>query len=325
MSEQTESSIPPELRPQAADCDYDLDRALTAVVSLRAQIPDDAFTASILGTERAGHGVVIGEPGLVLTIGYLVTEADQVWLISAAGRAIPGDVIGYDYESGFGLVRALGALDVPPLEQGSVRDLHVNDPVVLAGHGGRSQALKARVAARREFAGYWEYVLDEAVFTAPPHPNWGGAALIGRDGRLCGIGSLYIDQVLPQMPALDGNMCVPIDLLRPILGELLAYGRTLKPARPWLGMFVSEVQNHLLVAGVYNDAPAAAADLRAGDIVLEVAGEPVRGLATLFRTVWACGDAGSDIPLTVHRDGKTFTVRVRSVDRRDLWRGPALH
>ena len=325
MSEQAEPHIPLELRPQPSEFDYDLDEALSAVVSLRAAIPDDAFTASILGTERAGHGVLISDRGLVLTIGYLITEADRIWLVSSSGRAVTGDVVGYDYETGFGLVQALGALDAPALSLGSARDLHINEQVVLAGHGGRAQALKARVAAKREFAGYWEYVLDEAVFTAPPHPNWGGAALIGPTGQLCGIGSLYIDQILPHMQSMDGNMSVPIDLLQPIMQELLSYGRTLKPARPWLGMFVSEVQNRLMVAGVYNDAPAAEAKLRAGDVVLEVAGAPVSELATMFRTVWAYGTAGTEIPLTVHRDGKTFEVRIHSVDRRDFWRAPDLH
>lgn len=325
MSDDSDTQIPPELNPRPADYDYDLVGALSAVVSVRAHIPEDAFTASILGTERAGHGVVIGAHGLVLTIGYLITEADQVWLVTQHGQAVRGDVVGYDYETGFGLVQALGALDLAAIELGSARALHLNQDVVIAGHGGRRQALTARVADKREFAGYWEYVLDEALFTIPPHPNWGGAAVIGPDGRLCAIGSLYVDQVVPQLPGQDGNMSVPVDLLRPIMHELVSYGRTLKPARPWLGMFVSEAQERLLVAGVYSGAPAAAAELRAGDVVLAVDGTPVEGLATLFRKVWAHGAAGAEIPLTVERDGRTFEVRVHSIDRRAFWRAPDLH
>ena len=325
MSESAEPHIPVELRPRPADVDYDLNRALDAVVSLRARIPEDAFTASILGTERAGHGVVINERGLVVTIGYLITEASEIWLIANNGRAIAGDVVGYDYETGFGLIQALGALDTPALTLGSTRDLPLHEEVVVAGHGGRSHALKARVAAKREFAGYWEYVLDEALFTTPPHPNWGGTAVIGPDGRLCAIGSLFIDQILPELAPLEGNMNVPIDLLLPIMQELMTYGRTLKPARPWLGMFVSEAKNRLVVAGVYNDAPAAEARLRAGDVVLAVAGKRVSELATMFRAVWAYGTAGSEIPLTVQRDGKTFELNIQSVDRRDFWRAPDLH
>ena len=325
MSEQTDPSIPSAMRPKADDVAYDLDQALAAVVSLRARIPEDAFTANILGTERSGHGVVIGERGLVLTIGYLITEANEVWVVGNNGRAVRGDVVGYDYESGFGLVQALGSLDLPALELGSVNDLRLRQEVVLAGCGGRSHALKARVVAKREFAGYWEYVLDEAIYTTPAHPNWGGAALLGEDGRLCGIGSLYIDQVLPQMTGQEGNMSVPVDLLKPIMAELLSYGRTLKPARPWLGMFVSEVDAQLLVAGVYDDAPASQTALRSGDVILEVGGHTVNGLASLFRSVWAQGTAGCEIPLTLQREGRSFEVRVPSVDRRHFWRAPDLH
>ena len=325
MSEHTDPSIPPALRPKPDELAYDLDHALAAVVSLRARIPDDAFTANILGTERSGHGVVIGEHGLVLTIGYLITEANEVWLVGNNGRAVRGDVVGYDYESGFGLVQALGSLDLPALTLGSANDLRVQQDVVLAGCGGRSHALKARVASKREFAGYWEYVLDEAIYTAPAHPNWGGAALLSAAGHLCGIGSLYIDQVLPQMTGQDGNMSVPVDLLAPIMSDLLSYGRSLKPARPWLGMFVSEVDAQLLIAGVYDDAPASHTALRSGDVILEVGGRAVSGLAGLFRTVWAQGTAGCEIALTLLREGRSFEVRIPSVDRREFWRAPDLH
>ena len=317
--------IPRELTPRAEDLSYDLVAALAAVVSLRAEIPENAFTAQVLGTERAGHGVVIGERGLIVTIGYLVTEAERIWIVSQSGRVVAGDVIGYDYESGLGLVQALGALDTAPLAIGSVNTLKPHDEVILAGYGGIRHALKARVVARREFAGYWEYVLDEAIFTAPPHPSWGGAALLGPDGRLCGIGSLYIDQVHPDFPGQDGNLSVPIDLLAPIMDELLRYGRTLKPARPWLGMFVSEADNRLVVAGMYQNAPAAQSDIRPGDTVLGVAGSPVAGLASLFRQVWAYGEAGCEVPLTVEREGTRLDVRIKSVDRRHFWRAPDLH
>lgn len=325
MNDETEPQIPPELMPQASDVAYDLEAALSTVVSLRAHVPDDAFTAPILGTERAGHGVVIGDRGLIVTMGYLISEADQIWIISDSGRAVAGDVIGYDYETGFGLVQALGALEVAPIELGSARTLNVDDEVVFAAYGGRTQAVKAHVTARREFAGYWEYVLDEAIFTAPPHPSWGGAAVIGPDGRLAAVGSLYIDQARAEVSAPNSNMSVPVDLLVPIMDELLNYGRTLKPARPWLGMFVSEAQDRLIIAGVYNEAPAAMAELRPGDVVMAVAGMPVAGLATMFRTVWAQGKAGDEIPLTVERDGRILDVRVQSVDRRELWRAPHLH
>ncbi len=324
MSADSEHSIPAELIPRPEQVDFELDTALSAVVSVRARIPEDAYTAPILGTERAGHGVVISAQGLVLTIGYLITEAEQLWLFDQTGRAVAGDVVAYDYETGFGLIQALGKLGVAPLELGSVQALAVDDRVIVAGYGGRRQALRARVAAISEFAGYWEYLIEQALFTAPAHPNWGGAAVIDSAGRLCAIGSLYIDRILPQGVSLDGNMSVPVDLFKPIMNELLAYGRTLKPPRPWLGMFISQVREALVVAGVYAHAPAASA-LRSGDVVRAVAGAPVSELAALLRQIWACGEAGVDIPLTIERERRILELRVRSVDRRDFWKKPSLH
>ena len=324
MSDDTEHSIPAALMPRQEQVDYDLEAALSAVVSVRASIPEDAYTAQILGTERAGHGVVISAEGLVLTIGYLITEAEQLWLFDQTGRAVAGDVVAYDYETGFGLIQALGKLGVAPLELGSVQALAVDDPVIIAGYGGRKQALRAKVAAIGEFAGYWEYLIEKALFTAPPHPNWGGAAVLDPAGRLCAIGSLYIDRILPHGTAVEGHMSVPVDLFKPIMTELLSFGRTLKPPRPWLGMFVSQVRDALVVAGVYAHAPAASA-LRSGDVVRAVAGSPVTALAEFLRQIWACGEAGVDIPLTIERERRILELRVRSVDRRSFWKKPSLH
>ena len=224
MSNARESMIPEEARPKAGDYSFNLDRLLSAVVSLRAEVPEGAFTAQVLGTERAGNGVVIGDNGLVLTIGYLITEAETIWLAANDGKVAPAHVVGYDQATGLGLVQALTRLDVEPLPFGSVRDIHPSNPVIIAGHGGPRHALKAEVIAKREFAGYWEYLIDEALFTAPAHPNWGGTACIGTDGRLIGIGSLLIqhsngsDDGDTDEATADGNMIVPVDLLPPILG-----------------------------------------------------------------------------------------------------------
>jgi len=324
MSSPPDAPISPGLNPRPEQVEYDLDRTLSAVVSVRTRVPDDAFTATILGTERAGHGVAISRQGLILTIGYLVAEAEQVWVFDQAGRPVAGDALAYDYETGFGLVQALGPLSSPPLELGSVSELGIGNTVVVAGHGGRRQALRARVAAISEFAGYWEYLIDQALFTAPPHPNWGGAAVLDSRGRVCAIGSLYLDRTLPGGTTDAGNMSVPVDLFIPIMDELLTYGRTLRPARPWLGIFVSQVDEALVVAGVYDHAPAARI-MRPGDIVRALAGTPVDELAPFFRRLWACGEAGVEIPLTIEREGRLLEVRIHSMDRRDFWKKPKLH
>ena len=324
MAEQKEWAFPAEMRPRPEDWRFELDGALDAVVQLRAEIPDDAFTASILGTERAGNGVVIAENGLVLTIGYLITEASVIWLTTNKGTVVGGTVLAYDQGSGFGLVQPLGRLGVKPLERGSINSIRVGENVVVAGHGGRAHALKATVFAKREFAGYWEYVLDEALFTAPAHPQWGGAALIGADGRLAALGSLLVQEKI-DAGTIQGNMLVPIDLLEPILEPMLKTGRTNRPARPWLGMYTTEAGERLVIAGLASGGPAERAGARVGDAVLEIAGAKPRSLADLWRKVWAVGPSGAVVQLKVARSGKITEVRIASADRGDFLKKPHLH
>ena len=311
--------------PTPDEVSFDLETVLGSVVSLRARIPEDAMTASILGTERAGHGVAINDSGLVLTIGYLITEADSVWLVDNANTTVPAYVVAYDQETGFGLVQALQRFPVRGLPLGSSATLSEGDYVVFAGHGGVSEAVAAEVVLKREFAGYWEYLLEEAIFTAPAHPNWGGAAVIGRDGSLRGIGSLLVQHVRSEAEAFNANMVVPVDLLKPILEELLTFGRQNKPGRPWLGMMTTEYEGHLVVAALTTGGPAEQAGVEAGDVVLEVNGESVSGLATMFRRVWRLGEAGVYVPITVYRNDSTREIVIESVNRDQRLKRPALH
>jgi S1-C subfamily serine protease len=317
-------AFPDELQPQPEEFGFDLDRALNAMVLVRTEIPEQAFTASILGTERLGNGVVIQSDGLVLTIGYLITEASNIWLTTHSGAAVAATALAYDQATGFGLVQPLGKLDAPVLKRGSSADCAVGDDLLVAGHGGRAHALKAKLLAKREFAGYWEYLLDEALFTAPAHPQWGGSALIGRDGRLLGIGSLLVQEKITD-EAEQGNMIVPIDLLEPILNDLLTTSRSSRPPRPWLGIYTTELGGNVVVAGVAEGGPAEQAGLQTGDVLLEVDGARIAGLADLFRKIWALGAAGVEVPLTIAREGKGMQFGVRSIDRHDLLWKPYLH
>jgi len=325
MVKKPEWEIPVLAQPKPEAFDFDLDRVLQSVVSLQASIPEDAFTAPILGTVRAGSGVVIRDSGVVLTIGYLITEAQTIWLHLFDGHAVPGHVLAYDQETGFGLVQALARLDAPTLPLGRSRDAKVGDAVVVAGAGGRKHSVVARIAAKQEFAGNWEYVLDEAFFTAPAHPFWGGTAMIGGDGALLGIGSLQVQQVRESGTAEPLNMIVPIDILKPILEDLLTMGRPNHPPRPWLGLNATEIEDKIVVARVSNGGPAKRANLRSGDIVLAVAGTKVGDLAAFFRKVWSLGKAGVEVPLTIYRDGRAFEARVTSGDRNRFLKGPSLH
>jgi S1-C subfamily serine protease len=324
MAETSNWAFPPRLQPQPDELRFDLEAALQSVVLVHAEIPDEAFTATILGTERIGHGTVIGADGLVLTMGYLITEAETIWLTAHDGTVVPGHALAYDQVTGFGLILPLGQLDVAPIERGSAANTTVGDSVIVIGHGGVEHSLDAKVIARREFAGYWEYLLEDALFTSPPHPQWGGTALVGQDGRLLGVGSLLVQESVGT-ETIDANMFVPIDLLDPILEDMKKLGRPARSPRPWLGMYTTPDKGSLVVGALTQGGPAHRAGVRLGDVVLEVAGEPVADLADLFRRIWNTGCAGTEVPLTLARGKSTSRIRVTSADREDFLTKPRRH
>jgi len=324
MAPLSQTKVPPATQPQPGDYSFDLDAALGAVVGLHSMVPADAFTAETLGTERAGNGVVI-DKGLVLTVGYLIMEAETVWIHQNEGGAVEGHVLGFDYQTGFGLVQALGQLRSKPLTLGSSREAQVGNRVVTGGAGGRAHSLAGKIVAREPFAGYWEYALDEALFVAPAHPNWGGTALISERGELVGIGSLQLDSATEGNAARQVNMMVPIDLLTPVLPDLTSYGRIDRPARPWLGLYATEIDGNVVVAGIASKGPAAKAELKTGDIILAVRNKPVTTLLEFYKGLWALGTAGVDVPLTLKSRGVTFDVTLKSVDRAKMMRVPKMH
>ncbi|KGE02110.1 S1C family serine protease [Rhizobium sp. YS-1r] len=299
----------------------DIEKILRSVVAVRASIPDNAFTANTLGTRREGNGVVIRDNGLVLTIGYLITEAEEVWLTRRDGRVVPAHALAYDQESGFGLVQALSPLDLPALEMGDSDSAQVGDPIVFAD--GEGEYVRGNIVAKQEFAGYWEYLLDEAIFIAPAHPSWGGAALIDAEGKLIGIGSLRL-QMSKGGEVADINMAVPINLLRPILDDVLNRGEINRPPRPWLGAFSAESNGEVIVMSVTENGPAAKAGLKRGDVISEIRDGEVDGLADFYRKVWESGPPGSEIPMRILRDGREAWLRVKSADRNDFLHKPQL-
>src|SRR5665213_240129 len=313
-----------QLQPKPAEYAFDLEGALASIVGVRATIAEDAFTAKTLGTERAGNGVVVDSQGIILTIGYLVTEAETLWLNTHDGRALPGHVLAYDQETGFGLIQALGRLGLPALPLGHASAASIGDKVVVGGSGGRIHSVAARIAAKQQFAGYWEYLLDEALFTAPAHPNWGGTGVIDEGGRLIGGGSLHLEHARENTAPEHMNMIVPIDLLKPIYNDLLTLGRANKPPRPWLGLYATEIDGKVVVAGLASEAPARRGDLRVGDIILSVAGQNVGDLAALYAAIWSLGRAGVEVPLSLYRDGRTLNPVLRSTDRALLLKKPRL-
>jgi serine protease Do len=294
-----------------------LEDLVSAVVHIRTTINPDGQTVQSLGREREGSGIVIDEDGLVLTIGYLMVEAHAAEVTTNAGRTVPATIVGYDHETGFGILKTIEPIRVKPLAFGRAADVKESDPVLVASHGGPGSVTAAFVVAKREFAGSWEYLLDEAIFTAPPHPAWSGAALISREGKLLGVGSLIVGDSAGTGEATPGNMFVPIERLPPVLGDLIADGRVSGPGRPWLGVAADDVRGRLMVGRVTPGGPAEKAGVRRGDEIVGVAGETPRSLADFYRKVWATGAAGASVPLDVQQGPEKRRIDVKSINRLD--------
>ncbi|MHA1567375.1 MAG: S1C family serine protease, partial [Alphaproteobacteria bacterium] len=288
---------------------------LRALVGIEADIPSGARTAPGLGTHREGNGVVISEDGLVLTIGYLILEAASVDITLQNGREVAAEVVAYDHDSGFGLVRATQALGIDPIQLGDSAAVLANQRALVATRNGVSDALGVRVVSRRVFSGSWEYMIEDAIFTSPPHRQFAGAALIGAEGKLIGIGSLFVGNAGNEDK--PGNMFVPINEIKPILQELVDNGRRTAAPRPWLGVYPEPLQGFVFISRVAEGGPAEGAGVRAGDLVVEVDGVGVGDVEDFYRSIWATGDAGTTIDLTLlSRGGQLREITIPSIDRR---------
>ncbi len=291
---------------------------LKAVVKVRAVIPDGAVTAPLLGTEREGNGILIDSDGYILTIGYLILEAATIEVIDPEDKVIEAKFIGYDYDTGFGLIRTDKLLNVVPLKLGSSSELKQGDPALVAGHKGSEDVVGVRVVARDEFVGYWEYLLENAIYTTPPYQNYGGAALIGPNGSLLGIGSIFTRIAVAGFGSIPANMFVPIDLLKPILNDLKTTGRSRQPQKPWLGVHTEESHGRVFITRLTSGGPGEKSNLQAGDLILKVNRQPVRGQADFFRKIWALGNAGIKVPISILRETEIKEITLNSIDRYQL-------
>ena len=297
----------------------DAERLFGAIVKVSTRAVPEARSTATLGQEREGTGVVIGKDGLVLTIGYLIVEADDVKVTDARGHTLPAQVVGYDHNSGFGLVRTMLPLDVHPVELGESTRTAEKEPVLIASAGGDGASF-AFVVSKRPFTGSWEYQLESAIYTSPPTLNWSGAALIDRDGKLIGIGSLIVREATDGEPKLPGNVFVPIDLLKPILADLVREGHRAGPARPWIGVSADEIQGRVLITRVSPEGPADLAGLAAGDIILAVGEDSVKSQSEFYQKLWQRSTAGDAITLKVLQGTTIKDVKVHSIDRLQYFR-----
>lgn len=294
------------------------EEVLKAVVKVQAKIPDSAITAPLLGTEREGNGILIDSDGFILTIGYLILESDRVEVTDSEGQVLKAKYIGYDYDTGFGLIKAEKLLDVAPLKLGSAMELKQGDPALVAGHRGAENVVGVRIVYRGEFVGYWEYLLENAIYTTPPYQNYGGAALIGPDGSLLGVGSIFTRIAVAGFGAVPANMFVPIDLLKPILNDLKTAGRSQQPQKPWLGVFTEEAHGRLFITRLTSGGPGEKSRLQAGDIILKVNQQPIAGQADFYRKVWSLGNAGVEVPISILRETEIKDITLNSIDRYKL-------
>jgi S1-C subfamily serine protease len=316
MTQTSDWELPEKLRPRQEKLAFDLQTALRSMVLVRSKVPKEATTAGPLGMEREGYGVVIRPDGLILTVGYLIIEARQLWVTTQDGVVVEGQPLAYDQVTGFGLVYPHGGFDLPVMQRGSSSGVAVGDSACVIGYGGLEHALETKIIARREFAGFWEYLLEDALFTAPAHPEWGGTALVGEDGKLLGIGSLCLEETDATGQPFDVNMFIPIDLLEPILDDMLRFGHPDRPARPWLGLYAAPTTDGLFINGITKGGPADQAGVKFGDLLHAVDDKPFMELAPLFRHLWSVGPAGSEVTLTLERTFKgTFQAKVKTMDR----------
>jgi serine protease Do len=300
-----------------------LERAAAATVALRVTAVEDARSARTLGRERAGSGVLIGADGLVLTIGYLVLEADVVELVTDDGRELPARVVGYDVATGFGLVQTLMPLARAPVPLGQSARTRGDEPLVVFTGGTEAEASAARLVSRRDFSGYWEYHVDGALFTSPPRRDHSGAGLFNLNGELLGIGSLFVtDAAGPEAGRVPGNMFVPVDLLKPVLAELRARGSSKASARAWLGLNCVDTGGEIRIVRVNDDSPADVAGLQPGDRITAIDGVPVTQLAQLWKQLWAGDRAEREVRLDIVREGQPQRVSVQSVDRAKTLKRP---
>ena len=301
-----------------------LTRANAAVVGVQVTAADGARSADTLGKQRAGSGVVIGSDGLILTIGYLMIEAQTIQVVTQDNRTIPASPVAYDLATGFGLIRPLLPLrGIAPVPLGSHRDLNTGDVMMAAIGGSDADVAMTQLMSKRPFSGYWEYHIDTALFTSPPIGNHSGAPLFNQRGELLGIGSLFVGDSTGQSPRVPGNMFVPVDLLKPILAEMQQTGSSRQSHRPWLGLTSSDQGGRVSVVRVSKDSPAYEAGLTSGDVVLAVDGVKVTTLEEFYRKVWARANPDDEVKLTILQGSDIKTLTLRGVDRMTTMMKPA--
>ena len=290
-------------------------RFYESIVSVRSIIPPEARTAASLGVEREGNGVAIDE-NYILTIGYLVLESESIEIGLSDGRQLPAKLVGYDPTSGFGILKSIVPLKMSPLQLGNSDDINSEEDLLILPSPNRGVGSIVRSVSRRPFSGWWEYFVESPIYTTPPNRFWAGAPILNGDGEILGIGSLFVSESVPGISS-PGNMSVPINLLKPILGDLLSNGRRKSKIQPYLGISSDDSTNKIIVTQVSKDGPAFRAGIKPEDIIVTINGSQISNLKSFYEKVWKSGEAGVTIDLSVIRSGSLMNFKVKTVDRLD--------
>ncbi len=303
-------------------------KANAAVVGVRVGVAADARSAETLGKNRTGSGVVIGPDGLILTIGYLMLEAQSIQIVTQDNKTLPAQAVAYDLATGFGLIRPILPLrGIEPVALGSLKELQTGVALMAAtgaqGNGEDGDVSMTQLVSKRPFSGYWEYHIDSAAFTSPPIGNHSGAPLFNQKGELVGIGSLFVGDAMGGNQRLPGNMFVPVDLLKPILNEMQQTGSTKFSRRPWVGISSAEQGGRVQIVRVNKESPAQTAGLEPGDLVLAVDGTKVATLEAFYKKLWDRARPDAEISLTVLQGADIKTIILKPVDRMSTMRKPA--
>jgi serine protease Do len=298
----------------------DLERFYQSIVSINANIPSEAKTAASLGIKREGNGVAIDEKH-ILTIGYIVIEAETIDIGLANGRRLPARLVAYDHTTGFGLIKSVIPLKMNPLPLGDSDNITSDETLLILPSADRGAGSVVTSVSRRPFTGWWEYFLKSPIYTVPANPLWAGAPIINKNGEVLGIGSLFVSEASPGIPS-PGNMSVPVNLLKPILKDLITKGRRTSNVQPYLGVSADDSSDQIIVTRVSAGSPAFKAGIRPQDVIMTVNGYSVSKLRSFYERVWASGDAGVTVRLGVSREGVLQEFSVTTVDRLDYFFKP---
>ena len=299
----------------------DVRRIYQSVVKIDSIVPADARTANSLGTIRGGNGIVIDDKH-ILTIGYIVVEAETITITLPNGGVVPAELAGYDHTTGFGILKTILPSKLTPLQIGNSDKLNKEDLLYVLPYLTEGAPSAVKMVSRRSFTGWWEYFLDKPIYTHPMNTSFAGSALINEFGELLGIGSLYVSDAAAEGVPMPGNLFVPINDLKPILNDLIVNGKRTADVKPYMGLTSNDDTGKVMVTRVNDDGPAAKAGFKENDIILKVNKINIQDTEKFYKTVWSQGGPGTLLDFEIERNNQIISLKLTTMDRNDFFVKP---